>query len=175
MARILKTEAFVIKKKSLLNKDTVITLFSQEKGKIKVFAKGIKKITSRRLPHSQTGNLIEALIHKKQDRLSLQETKLISLFSEIKKDSQKINNFYLVLFILDRLLPEGQKEEPIYLQFKKFIIELSKSKNPDGEILTRYLNEILRLLGYVKHRSSFSEIREIIEETINEKIPDFVI
>jgi len=164
-----------MRKKSLLNKDRIITLFSQEKGKIKVFAKGIKKITSRRLPHSQTGNLIEALIHKKQDRFYLQETKLISLFSNIKKNHQKMNNFYLILFVLDRMLPEGQREEPIYNEFKRFIIELSRSKETDGQLMTKYLSEILRLLGYVKRGATFTELKEIIEETINEKIPAFVI
>jgi len=173
--RILKTEAFVVKKTSLLNKDTVITLFSEEKGKISVFAKGIKKITSKRLPHIQTGNLIKALLGRKGDYFYLQETKLISHFFAIKKDREKSDGLYFMLFILDRLLPEGQKEEPVYQTFKRFMIELSKEKKSVQLLLTKYVNEILRFLGYTIKKSTLSDLRIVVEEIINEKIPAFVI
>ncbi|MBI4009495.1 recombination protein O N-terminal domain-containing protein, partial [Candidatus Roizmanbacteria bacterium] len=51
MKRTLKTEAIVLRKRSLPNQDKIVTLFTKELGKLNVFAKGIKKITSRRLPH----------------------------------------------------------------------------------------------------------------------------
>ncbi|PIP63744.1 hypothetical protein COW97_01050, partial [Candidatus Roizmanbacteria bacterium CG22_combo_CG10-13_8_21_14_all_34_12] len=57
-SRSLKTEAVVLKKKDLLNKDVLISVFSQDLGRLTLFAKGIKKITSRRSPHLQTGNLV---------------------------------------------------------------------------------------------------------------------
>ncbi len=175
MARILKTEAFVVKKMSLLNKDTIITLFSEEKGKIGVFAKGIKKITSRRLPHIQTGNLIEVILSRKGDYSYLQETKLISHFSDLKKNNIKSDCLYFMLFILDRLLPENQKEEPVYRVFKKFVVVLTKEKKDSRQLLVKYLNKILRILGYTTNEMLFSDLKREIEEIINEKIPAFII
>ncbi|MEK7109728.1 MAG: DNA repair protein RecO, partial [Patescibacteria group bacterium] len=72
-SRSLKTEAIVLKKKDLLNKDVLISLFTQDLGRLTIFAKGVKKITSRRSPHLQTGNLINVLISHKNDHYYLQE------------------------------------------------------------------------------------------------------
>lgn len=175
MLRTFKTNAFILKKKALLGKDLIITIFSQDKGKLKIFAKGIKKITSRRLSHIETGNLIEALINTKNERFYLQESKLISLFSRIKKDKNRLKQLYFMLFILDRMLPENQKEEIIYNELLKFIKELSKDEKHNEDILLSYLNKILRLLGYSKEVMSFAKSLMVIEEIINEKIPEFII
>ena len=68
MKRTIKTEAVVLRKRSLPNQDAIVTLFTKELGKINTIAKGIKKITSRRLPHTQTANLINTVIYKKAER-----------------------------------------------------------------------------------------------------------
>jgi DNA repair protein RecO (recombination protein O) len=171
MARTLKTEAIVFKKKSVLNRDMVVTLFTEERGKIKLYAKGMKKITSRRLPHNETGNLIKTVINKRGDNYYLQETQLISLFSQIKKDKIKLNYLYFFLFVLDRLLPENQKEPPVYTTLKKFLIDLSRSKNFQIDQVTAYLNIFLQQLGYTMETLSLAEALARIEEIINESIP----
>lgn len=170
MNRIFKTEAVVLKKKDLLNKDVLISLFTQDLGRLTVFAKGVKKITSRRSPHLQTGNLINVLVSHKHDHNYLQESELISGFSELKKDENKVNNLYSFLFVLERLLPEGQKETKTYNLTKNFLIDLSKSVKSDN-ITVKYLTDIMMQLGYLDKKVSFSELKSLIEEIINEKIP----
>lgn len=171
--RKIKTEAFVLKKRKLLNQDLLISLFSQELGKITVMAKGVRRITSRRLPHIQTGNLINIVISKHHDYLYLQETSLISAFSQIRKSQDKLNYQYYLLFMLDRLLPERQKENRIYYFVKKFFSELGSSENFEMNIFERYLNKILQLLGYIKEEKRFYELSEVIENLIQEKPPQF--
>ncbi len=173
MSRIFKTEAIVLRQRHRLKKDTIVTLFTQRYGRLKVFAFGIKKITSRRLSHLQTGNLVTALIYKKDGHFYLQETQLLSGFSQIKNNQQKISYLYFFLFVLDRLLPEGQKEGLIYQWAKKFLITLSKEPNFNNLILNQYLNKTLMLLGYLKEEKSFDEACLLIEELIHEKIPYF--
>ncbi len=174
MSRTFKTEAIVFKRKSLLNKDNVITLFTEKYGKIKAFSYGIKKITSRRLPHNQTANLVKTIVYKKNERFYLQETQLISSFLRIKKEKEKLNFLYFFLFLLDRLLPENQKEEKIYRLTKKFLIELSY-KAFNKVRLTDYTNKLLRCLGYIKGERSLSELLIQVEKIINEKLPLSVI
>ena len=169
-ARGLKTEAIVLKKKDLLNKDILISLFTQDLGKLMVFAKGVKKITSRRSPHLQTGNLINVLISHKNGRYYLQESQLISGFSELKKEENKVNQLYSFLFVLDRLLPEQQKETKIYNLTKNFLIDLTKLTKSEV-ILDDYLIEIMKLMGYLDKKVSKTELKSLIEEIINEKVP----
>ncbi|EKE15200.1 MAG: recombinational DNA repair protein [uncultured bacterium] len=167
-ARGLKTEAIVLKKRDLLNKDVLISLFTEDLGHLTVFAKGIKKITSRRSPHLQTGNLIDVLVSHKNDHYYLQESQLISGFSELKKEEKKVSQLYFFLFVLDRLLPELQKETKIYNLTKNFFIDLTKSKT----VIVNYLTETMRLMGYLDKKVSQAELKSLIEEIINEKIPN---
>lgn len=170
MIRSLKTEAIVLKKKDLLNKDVLISLFTQDLGRLTVFAKGAKKITSRRSPHLQTGNLISILASHKNDHYYLQESQLISGFSELKKDEVKVKQLYSFLFVLDRLLPEQQKEIKIYNLTKIFLINLSKASKTEA-IIVKYLTDIMIFLGYLDKKVSQTELKSLIEEIINEKIP----
>jgi len=174
MMRSFKTEALVLRKKSLLHKDILISLFSETDGKVNVFAKGVKKLTSRRSPHLQTGNLINVQLHKKNDRIYLEESSLISGFSELKKDREKINILYQFFFVLERLLPEHQKEEVVYNLTKSFLIKLSKSVS-NYDILAVYFNKLLKLLGYTKQSHEIIELGAIISELINENLPSFSI
>ena len=172
MMRSFKTEALVLRKKSLLHKDILVSLFSETDGKINVFAKGVKKLTSRRSPHLQTGNLIKVQLHKKNDRIYLEESNLISGFSVLKEDQEKINILYQFFFVLERILPEHQKEETVYNLTKSFLVKLSKLKEKE-DILTAYFNKLLRFLGYTKKNHDFFELQSIISDLINEKLPSF--
>ena len=170
MIRSLKTEAIVLRKKNLLNKDVLVSLFTQDLGRLTVFAKGVRKITSRRSPHLQTGNLINVLISHKNDYYYLQESQLISGFSELKKDENKVGQLYLFLFVLDRLLPERQKETKVYNLTKNFLIDLTKLPKTKKNSV-KYLTEMMRLMGYLDKKVSPPELKLLIEEIINEKIP----
>src|SRR3989339_615876 len=169
-SKSLKTEAIVLKKRDLLNRDVLISLFSQNLGRLTVFAKGVKKITSRRSPHLQTGDLINVLVSHKNDHYYLQESELVSGFSELKKEEKKVKQLNTFLFVLDRLLPEQQKETKTYNLTKNFLIDLSKSVKSDI-ITVKYLTDIMMQLGYMDQKVSYPELKSLIEEIINEKIP----
>lgn len=168
-SRSIKTEAVVLKKKDLLDKDVLICLFTEQLGQLTVFAKGIKKITSRRSPHLQTGNLVNVLLSHKNNRYFLQESQLVSGFSELKKNSESVKQLYSFLFVLDRLLPEEQKETKIYNLTKNFLIELSKSSSK--AVILGYLTDMMKLMGYLDKKVGQTELKSLIEEIINEKIP----
>ena len=173
-SRSVKTEALILKKKSLLNKDVLISLFTQDLGRLVVFAKGVKKITSRRSPHLQTGNLVNVLLSHKNDHYYLQESQMISGFSELKRDENKVSQLYSFLFVLDRLLPELQKETKIYNLTKNFFIDLSGSSKSEM-IIIRYLTEAMKLMGYLDKKVSPAELKSLIEEIVNEKIPSLTL
>ncbi len=170
MVRSIKTKALILKKRTLLDKDILVTLFSQERGKLHVLAKGVKKITSRRLPHIQTGNISEVILQDRNQRLYLQESRLISHLTKIKEDKQKVSMLYFTLFILDRLLPENQKEQEVYNKTLRFLVNLSK-ESLTNERVVYFLNDLLQTFGYSEKTLPLSEIIEQIQEITREKLP----
>lgn len=175
MSRAFKSEGIVLKKRNLPSQDIIVTIFSKEMGKIRVLAKGVKKISSKRLPHLQTGNIIEGVIyHSSEKRLYLQETTLISGLSQVKKDPKKMSFLYFYFHIIDRLLPENQQELEIYDAVKRFLIDLSKSKATIS-LLEKHLNILLKKLGYINKDGSLDELHKLVEELMNEKVSLIII
>lgn len=166
----LKTSGIVLKRHELLNKDIVYTLLTQDLGKVRVIAKGVKSLTSKRSPHLQTGNLIDTVLYKKSEYYYLQETQLRSGFSEIKNNSAKMSYLYFILFVLDRLVPEEQTDEKVYQLLMKFMINLSKAEKPNIKLLEEYLSLFMIDLGYISQRKNIEELHAIIQDLINEKL-----
>ncbi len=165
-----KTEAFVLKKKSLLRRDVVVTIFTEDFGKMTVIGKGVKKLTSRRAAHLQTGNLIRVHLQKSHDVWYLHTTELISGFTKVREKT-KSDALYLFLYIIDRMLPSEQNEIEIYKLTKKFFIELSKQDADPQTVLTVILQKTLNILGYGQHDHSLSKLLSIVETNIEEKLP----
>jgi len=173
MKQNFKTEAVFINKKTLLNKNILLTLFTKDLGKIKVFAFGVKKITSRRISYFQTGNFLKIIIEKKDDYFYLKEVSLISGFLSIKDNEKKWSVFYFYLYILEKILPENIKDEKNYKLTLNFLVNLSK-KQFNLESLNFYLNYLLKNLGYLnQQKQSFKKNITTIEDIINEKLPRF--
>lgn len=167
-----KDEAFVLKKRALLNRNILIDLFTREHGHIALIAYNASKMTSRRGPHLQTGNLVKIEAVKKGERFFLSETTLVSGFSQIKEDKRKVDHLYLFLFFLEHILPEGVKEEEVFILFKSYLVTLDKGK--DIMTVTRdYLNRALKSLGYIEKALPESSLTDFIEDLIGEKLPTF--
>ncbi len=174
MTRALKSEGFVLRKMSLPSKDAIFVLLSKDYGKIRVFAKGVKKITSRRLPHLQTGNLIHFATHEYHTSLYVESTSLISGFTTIKNDPERVRAMYALLFLLERLLAENQPEPDIYITVKTFMVRLAKENDGSKKLIVEYANKILTKLGYIRDLLSWHETMSLVEDLINERMPEFI-
>ena len=110
MQVIQKIEGFLLKKKNLLENDYLVILFTKEFGKVAGIAKGAKSFNSRRSAHLQTGNLVKARVRQSHDILYIQSTDLVSAFSQVRTQ-EKMDVVYQFFYIIDKMLPESQKEE----------------------------------------------------------------
>lgn len=155
--------------------DIILSFFSRDFGKIFAIAKGVKKITSKRSAHTQTGNLVTIELYAKTETFYLQNTNIISAFSQIKNSPEKVNYLYQFLFILDRIIPEQQPETEIYNVAVNFLVYASKTDSITPDQFASYLHDIIRILGYGTQEKSLSDLIRKIEEIIHEKIPEHVI
>jgi len=166
---------FILKKKTLLNKDVLVTLFTKERGKLVVMAKGVKKITSRRLAYLDTGNLVQITLNSyRENFFYLTEIDLISGFLSIKKKRDKFSDFYRSLYLIDRLLPEGQVETDVYQELKLFLFALAREKAViDREKL--FFCRVFKILGYGDFSFENGDWLAKAEMIINRKLPPRVI
>lgn len=175
MSRLITTEAIVLKKKELLGADLIVSLLTESLGKLNVFAKGIKKIKSTRASHIETGNMIKVVLYKNKDYFYLRETSLISAFSNIKNDQLKTKKLYLLLFFLDKIMPENQRDESIYFTSKKNLVSLGSIKAK--RLIDHYsdIADIFKKMGYGEIELTEKNIKEKFEEITGENIPSHIL
>ncbi len=175
MPNIIQTEAIVLRKIELLEQDSMVTFFSKELGKIVCIAKGIRKFTSRRASHLQTGNLVDLILHSRNDYYYISQSNLISAFSAIKADPVKLDLLYKYLFIVDRLSPEREPEPQLYKEIIRELTKLSKSHVVKMEFFNEFCKKIMFFLGYQDNNEQNIGVIDQIQEIISERIPQYVI
>jgi DNA repair protein RecO len=171
MRQVFTTKAIVLNKRPLLNNNLLLTLFSETLGKINVFAFGIRKITSRRLSYFQIANFLKVVVEKKEERFILEEVALISAFSSIKEDRTKWGYLYQFFYILNKILTENVKDEKNFSLTLEFLVNLAKKKKDFD--FNFFLNQLLFNLGYLTKKQSLFKNLKMVEEIIEEKLPNF--
>ena len=163
-------EGIILVKRKILHSDVLIVILTPHFGKIAVLAKGVQKITSKRISALQTGNIVKIIFSEKNNTLKyLSSVELISHLSDIKKDLVKMQRLYILLFMFERLLPDSQKDPSTYRVCKKLLIQLARGKT-DTFPLTKAMSEILVQLGYGQC-NTYDECVSITEEILGKKMP----
>lgn len=148
MTRSQKDQGLIIRKKKLLNGQVLVTILSEQSGKLTLSAFGITKITSKRLSHFEIGNYISFTYTRKGDYLTLGETDLKYAHSGIKEDSERLNTMYRIFFVLNKILPEDEPQEEVLHETLSFFRTLNKEEisNLDQRA---YFNKVILYGGFI--------------------------
>lgn len=169
-----KVEGIVLKRINVGEADRIITLLSQSQGKIKVIAKGIRKLKSRRAPHLEVFSHLIMYIHDSKFLPYVTEAQMIDGFPGIKKGFRKITIAYHLCEITDKLLPEKEKNEDLFNSLLA-VIKLLDSQESYSEIrkgVRLFVEDMLLRLGYIRRNQKLTysqliaEIESIIEKPL---------
>lgn len=149
MSRNVPFEGFVLKKTQLLEGDYMVTFLTKSNGKIKMMTKGVKKITSKRASHIQTGNKLKWFATKHISGMwYLGSTSLISGIATIKEHGERSSALYKALQVMDVVLPEDQKEKNIFNAFGLFLKKLSENESDQNLLVFGFVEALVNYLGY---------------------------
>ena len=146
-----KIQGLILSLKQLKESDKLVVVFSREKGKIKLLARGANKVLSRKSYSLDILNLVEFLTYPTKTEWNLIiEVKLIDEFSTIKKDFASIKICYYFLELLNNFLVQETESEEIYIEFLSFLQQLSKlTSKKDKLLLAIYFQlKILNSFGF---------------------------
>lgn len=141
-------EGLVLTKRRLKDHHQRITIFSCNHGKLSLTGYGTKSLTSKRLSHLETGNVVNLSWRETGEYAALHETELQYAHSAIKDHSGRLDMMYLVFFVLNRLLPEKQPEPGVYERVLTFLKQLHKD-GATAQDMDALLIDILMQLGFI--------------------------
>ena len=90
----LKVKGLILKKKEVGEANLLITIFSQEYGKLVGMAYGIRKSKKRNVASLNPLNIVEMLITEKNNYHIIDETETIKVFNNITKNIEKLELSY---------------------------------------------------------------------------------
>lgn len=146
--RKFNAECIVLRNSNYKDSDKIYTLYSKNYGKFTAFAKGVRKMGSRRGGNLDTLNHIAVSISETNDTYFLNEVVLKNSFAYLKSDLDRVPKAYYVIELLHRLLEEGETNTLLFSTLLK-TLRLLNSKNVPKELAVSYFElSLLKQLGF---------------------------
>jgi DNA repair protein RecO (recombination protein O) len=149
-----RVEAVVIRHSNWGEADRLLTLFTREQGKLRVIAKGVRKIRSRKAGHLEPFTHITLQLAKSRDLPIITQVETIDPYLPLREDLTRTGYALYVLELLDRFTYE-QEGGNLHL-FRLLTETLGRLSGP-GEIwaIVRYYE--MRLLDFLGFRPQLFE------------------
>lgn len=152
-----RVEGIILKRRNLGEADRILTVFTLQKGKISVLAKGVRRITSRRSGNVEVLNRCVMYLHQAKTFLILTEASGLDTFPKLKEDLTLSTYAFHIIELVDKLTAENQENRALYEDLVNVLQKLSR--NPRQILVRAFEAKILSKLGFV----SFREMGEVGE------------
>ena len=163
--------ALVLRCKKVNESDLMITLLTQQQGKISVLAKGVRKLRSSKKSSLETGNLISTYLVFTKGLPLLTQAVLISDASQVRLNLTALKNYFLLLEILNNLLVNEELSPVLFRQIlylrEMFLRNLSRA------IIKKHFLEILHHLGYLDSNDCDGSVSHQVTQIIGRNLHSF--
>ena len=171
---VYRVTAIILRRSSVGEADKILTIFSKNIGKLRVIAKGIRKISSRRGPHVDLFNEVTMMLHHGKAMDIVTEVTTIRTYRTGLSTWIRMRAAYLVVEVVDKLIPEHVEHQDIYTKLHQVFesIETSQETALD-DVLLSFCNEVLISLGFMsieKKSTSLSSVVAFVERVAERKI-----
>ncbi len=143
----LNMQTIILYRRDFRESDQIISLYTLEKGKQEVLARGVKKITSKNSAHLEPFSFVEVEIVPGKEIDHLTKVQPINYFSEIRKDLQKSLSASYIVSLTDKLVHGGEVDERIFQLLKTWLEHVSLNQFK-SMLVGGYVVKLLTLLGF---------------------------
>lgn len=169
-----KTEAIILSQTNFGEADKILTVFSKFSGKIRILAKGARKINSRKGGNLELFNQVFLVLAEGKNLDIITEVELIHSFKDWRKNLIRVGVAYYLVELVLRLTAEGQRNDRVFFLLKAHFTKLYRSDLV--KLIRNFEEELLTELGFgipkelVNGEGSLSVyIEEIIERKLKSK------
>lgn len=162
----------VLKRVNTGETDRIVTLLTQESGRIVCVAKGVRTLHSSRSAYLEPGNLVKAQVVETRSLPILTQAQLISDTSTCRTSLKKMRHLHQFLEIMDRLFVE-EEIEPSFFDEVLRTRELTIAPHTSVKELRKSFESILVSLGYHDPNTPITSILEKVSEVTERPVKSF--
>jgi len=139
-----RDEAVILKSRDLNEADKMLVLFGRRRGKFRVIAKSVRKLTSRKRGHVETFNMCKVFCAEGKSLDIILEAEAYYTFDSEGVDRREFDRVGFVAMTFDKLLPEEIPEKMLYEKWAEYVQGDRSDENTRDVILF-----ILETLGFI--------------------------
>lgn len=158
--RSIRTEGVVLKKMNIGEADKILTIFTLDYGKIKVMAKGIRKIKSKLAGSLEQFMLLDLRLVEGKTFFIPTDVVIIDELSNIHINLKNIAKCFYVAEIIDKLFEENQSHPEAFVLLKDILRLINHSEK---EIVLRIAElKLIESAGFKPELDSCVHCKELI-------------
>ncbi|MBN1217373.1 MAG: DNA repair protein RecO [Anaerolineae bacterium] len=145
--RLYRTDAIILRRSDFGEADRLLTVFTPERGKLRLLAKGVRKTTSRKAGHVELFMLTDMLVAQGHTWDIISQAEIVEPYRDLRDDLERTGHAYYLAELADRFTEEHDPNRPLFELLAVTLAHLSHS--PDPFIVLRYFElHLLSLTGY---------------------------
>ncbi len=145
--RTYQTEAVILRRRNWGEADRILTLFTPQRGKVRVRAVGVRKPGSRKAGHLELFHRANLFLAKGRDFDIVTQAETVDAFARLREDLVRSAAASYTVELLDRLSPEESENYTAYRLLVRTLEELAGGGEP-GLVLRCYDMKLLECTGY---------------------------
>jgi DNA repair protein RecO (recombination protein O) len=140
-------EAVVLRRRNWGEADRILTLFTPQRGKIRVRAAGVRKPSSRKAGHLELFHRADLFLARGRDFDIVTQAETVEAFPRLREDLVRSAAASYCAELLDRVSPEESENAAAYRLLVRVLEELNRGGNP-ALALRCYDVQLLECSGY---------------------------
>ncbi len=145
--RSIRAEAVVLCHSNYGETDRMLTLYTRDYGKLRVIAKGVRKIKSRKSGHLEPFSRITVQLARGHDLYILTQAETVTAYSHIRANLELTGYTAVVIELLDKLTFEAEENRTLYRLLIETMDRLNEGSDPFITV-SYYQVHLLDALGY---------------------------
>src|SRR5512145_916664 len=109
-----RVEAVVLRHSNWGEADRMLTLFTRELGKLRVVAKGARRVRSRKAGHLEPFTRVALMLARGRDLWIVTQAETVDAYLPLRENLEQIANASYVIELLDRFTYEEGANRPLY-------------------------------------------------------------
>lgn len=146
--RLYRTEGVVLRRTDFGEADRLLVIFTPGLGKLRVLAKGVRKVPSRKAGHVEPFMRTQFLIARGRNLDIVTQAEAVDTYLGLREDLLRATYAFYMVELVDAFTKEGEENQALYSLLVGGLARLAAGDDP--ALLARFFE--LRLLTFVGYR-----------------------
>lgn len=143
-----KTEGIIISRTNFGEADRILTVLSKHYGKIRLVAKGVRRMISRKGGNVELFNHVDLFIARGRNLDIITEVQVKNAHTAWRKNLEAVATAYYLAELVDRLTAEGEKNQTVFFLLSSSLGKISPNQAKNEKLIEDFQKQLLLQLGF---------------------------